>query len=869
MQTEEQAEAIRVKAMERFQEEPQELDLERLDARKLVQELRIHQIELEIQNEELRQAQQRVAEVAECYSDLYDFAPVGYLTVDKNTAIRQINLTAAVMLGVGRERLIGKPLSTRVPAAHHTALNTHIRAVLAHKEPAPFEIEIVCPDGRQLWVSIASSLVSARNEPSLCRVTLTDITALKRIERALRESEEKHRLIADNTVDCIWQMNMDLQFVYVNAAVTSLLGYRPNEWVGTRLSDHCPPGELKRMRAAIAAASALDGSGDDIVFEANIFHRDGHLIPFEIMGKVFFGRGREPLGLQGVARDISERRRAEAEIRKFKMLAESASYGVIITDLAGKITYSNAAFACLHGAEVEEMIGSDLSSLQPDRKWSPVHAAESGAHEYEEFGAREMVHRRRDGTEFDVLLNCTLVRDEAGAASFLTVTAMDITELKSLEAQLRQAQKMDLRFTGLDFFADPNRAAVCTWDGSVWLVTGFLGGTELTWRRIACGLFQPLGIKVIDEKLYVACRDQIVRLHDLNGDDEIDHYQCFNSDHQVTEHFHEFAMGLQVDDEGNFYYAKSARHAKTPLVPHHGTLLKVSPDGKHTEIVAVGFRAANGVCVNNDGSFFVTDQEGHWNPKNRINWVRPGRFYGNMWGYHDIDDESDSAMEEPLCWITNHFDRSPGELMWVDSKSWGPLNGALLNLSYGMGQIFVVPHEQLSEAHGGRWQGGMCALPVPLFPTGVMRGRFNPQDGQLYCCGMYAWAGNQQQPGGLYRVRYTGKPVHLPLSMFAKAQTVSIRFTDSLDPHVATDVDRYAVKAWDIRRTANYGSPHIKERELKIAAATLSADGQTVRLLIPELAATRCMEIRYALSASGGEPVIGTIHNTINVLPDE
>jgi PAS domain S-box-containing protein len=238
-------------------------------------------------------------------------------------------------------------------------------------------------------------------------------------------------------------MNMDLQFVYVNAAVTSLLGYRQNEWVGTRLSDHCPRGELNRMRAAIAAASAGDGSGDDIVFEANIFHRDGRLIPFEIMGKVLFGPAREPLCLQGVARDISERRRAEAQIRKFKMLAESASYGVIITDLAGKITYSNAAFACLHGAEVGEMIGSDLSSLQPDRNWSPVHAAESGVREYEEFGAREMVHRRRDGTEFDVLLNCTLVRDDAGSASFLAVTAMDITELKSLEAQLRQAQKMD------------------------------------------------------------------------------------------------------------------------------------------------------------------------------------------------------------------------------------------------------------------------------------------------------------------------------------------------------------------------------------------------------------------------------------------
>ena len=114
-----------------------------------------------------------------------------------------------------------------------------------------------------------------------------------------------------------------------------------------------------------------------------------------------------------------------------------------------------------------------------------------------------------------------------------------------------------------------------------------------------------------------------------------------------------------------------------------------------------------------------------------------------------------------LCWITNSFDRSPSELLWVDSKKWGPLNGSLLNFSYGYGLVYVVPHEEVD----GQMQGGMCALPLPQFPTGVMRGRFHPDDGQLYCCGMFAWAGNQQQPGGLYRIRRTDHPVHLPVEL--------------------------------------------------------------------------------------------------------
>ncbi len=228
-------------------------------------------------------------------------------------------------------------------------------------------------------------------------------------------------------------------------------------------------------------------------------------------------------------------------------------------------------------------------------------------------------------------------------------------------------------------------------------------------------------------------------------------------------------MDLQADAAGNLYYAKGARHGLKAVVPQHGTLLRVSRDGRKTDILATGFRAPNGVCVNADGTFFLTDQEGFWTPKNRINWVKPGGFYGNLWGYTDVTDPSDSAMEPPVCWITNAVDRSPAEVLRVEGDGWGPLKGALLNLSYGEGKVFVVPHETID----GRMQGGVAALPIPPFPTGVMRGRFHPIDGQLYACGMFAWAGNRTQDGGFYRVRSTGKTVHLPIGLNAKPRGCS------------------------------------------------------------------------------------------------
>ena len=430
------------------------------------------------------------------------------------------------------------------------------------------------------------------------------------------------------------------------------------------------------------------------------------------------------------------------------------------------------------------------------------------------------------------------------------------------------------RFTGLDFFSD-GRMAVCSWDGDVWIVQSEFVAAEagqrakpqerLLWRRIASGMFQPLGLRIVKDKIHVTCRDQLTVLHDLNGDEEIDYYECLNNDHQVTEHFHEFAMGLQTDDAGNFYYAKSGRHALKALVPHHGTLLRVSRDGSRTDILATGFRAANGVCLNPDGTFVVTDQEGFWNPKNRINWVKPDaqnpRFYGNMFGYTDVTDSSDEAMEKPLCWITNEFDRSPGELLWVTSDRWGPLKGSLLNLSYGYGKVYLVPHEAVGED----MQGGMIALPIPAFPTGVMRGRFHPSDQELYLCGMFSWAGSAQHPGGLYRLRTTDKPINLPIKLRALTTGMQLTFTSPLDAE-SVKVNNVAIRTWALKRTANYGSKHYDDRELQVTDVNVSENGTSVQIYLPEIQPTWCMEIKYQFKARNGQAVEGTIHNTIHRL---
>ena len=426
-----------------------------------------------------------------------------------------------------------------------------------------------------------------------------------------------------------------------------------------------------------------------------------------------------------------------------------------------------------------------------------------------------------------------------------------------------------MRVGGFDFFADARRGAVCTWQGDVWVVDG-LGGAldQFTWRRIASGMFQPLGVKIVEDKIFVTCRDQITLLRDLNGDGETDFYQNFNNDAQVTEHFHEFAIDLQTDREGNFHYAKAARHAKDALVPQHGTLLKVSKDGSKTEIIASGFRAPNGVCVNDDGTFIMSDQEGHWTPQNRINWIKPGGFYGNMMGYHEGKRPDD--FEPPVVWIHKAYDRSPAEQVWVTSKRWGPLEGSLLGLSYGTGRIFNV----LYESVGDQVQGGLVAIPIAESPTGIMRGRFHPGDGQLYVGGLFGWSSNKIKHGGFHRIRYSGRPVNMPAALHAVRSGMVITFTDALDPKTAADAGNYAVSRWTYQRSASYGSPDLKISQrgmpgrdpVEVTAVTLSADKKSVLLHIPDMQPSMQMQIRYTIHAADGAEISQVIENTIRVV---
>ncbi len=442
-----------------------------------------------------------------------------------------------------------------------------------------------------------------------------------------------------------------------------------------------------------------------------------------------------------------------------------------------------------------------------------------------------------------------------------------------------------VRFGGLAFFSDGRRAALCTHDGDVWIVSGIDDSLEkLEWRRFASGLYESLGIEIVHDTIYVSGRDGITRLQDLNHDGEADYYENFNHDIMSTEGFHEFVFDLQADAAGNFYFAKAnpvngggrgfgdqkASQGNGTVCSHAGSLFKVSADGKKFEVIARGFRAPNGIGVRADGQVTTSDNEGTWVPTTPINWVDGKTFHGVI--NKLTPPETAKNFAPPVVWLSHSdYDNSGGGQIWVTSDKWGPYKGEMLHESYGKSSLYLVMRQDISQ---GRQQGGVVKFPLK-FTSSVMRARFNPKDGQLYVAGLSEWQSNASRNTGLDRVRYTGKPVYSVSGIKVISGGVQLTFLQPLDKASAEDLQNWSGKRWNYLRSEDYGSPEFnvtdpkkKGREpINLTAAKLSADGRTVTLQVEDIRQVMQQSIKWDLVARDGTKVSQEIQQTIHEVP--
>jgi sugar phosphate isomerase/epimerase/cytochrome c2 len=418
---------------------------------------------------------------------------------------------------------------------------------------------------------------------------------------------------------------------------------------------------------------------------------------------------------------------------------------------------------------------------------------------------------------------------------------------------------------GHDFLSD-GRAAVCTLHGDVWLVGGIDDSLKkVTWQRFATGLFQPLGLKVVKDEIYVVGRDQITRLRDLNNDGEADVYENFNNDAHVTLNGHEYVTCLETDRAGNFYYVKGNCNSQTP---HDGSLLRVSTDGSKLDVFATGFRNPNGIGMGPKDEITVAPQEGEWTPASGVFLVREGGFYGGMMSHHRAVPPTD--FERPLVWFPRLADNSSGGQVWTTSSRWGPLSNHLLHMSYGQCRLRLILRDSGQLPELALNNGASIELPL-RFTSGIHRGRMNPHDGQLYVTGLKGWTTSAVHDGCFQRVRYTGKSLRMPIGLETYQNGVALRFSSPLDRNAAQDTANYQLEAWNYKWSAAYGSPEYRPSapgqtgrdEVEVRSATL-LDKQTVFLELANLRPVDQLAISYTLLSTDNQELDQSAILTLN-----
>jgi len=366
---------------------PQEhADFSPTEIRRLIYDLSVHQIELELQNEELRNIQEQLERAKNRYARLYHQAPVGYLTLDANGIIQQSNQTFADMVGVENSKLIGQALSSFMGGSDHDVFLGRFRSFFNN------------PDGKSVDVAlrVASRNLTARltgrreadtflpgeretTKPTLL-VIVNDISAQKAMEKALRQEQDASRQYLDVVGAIVVALRPDRTVGLINQAGCRLLGHAQGEIIGTDWFEQFLP-ERARPEAEAIFARLMAGMIEPVEYVENaVLTRNGEerIVAWHnavLRDAAGYVTGTLSTGTLSSGEDVTERRQAEAELQQLSLVAAHTTNAVFITDAKQRIEWVNRAFVRLTGFAPAEACGKSPDEVLQGTETDPAAVA--------------------------------------------------------------------------------------------------------------------------------------------------------------------------------------------------------------------------------------------------------------------------------------------------------------------------------------------------------------------------------------------------------------------------------------------------------------------------------------------------------------
>lgn len=382
---------------------------------------------------------------------------------------------------------------------------------------------------------------------------------------------------------------------------------------------------------------------------------------------------------------------------------------------------------------------------------------------------------------------------------------------------------------GIDFFSNGDMV-ICNWepDGGVYRISNYNGPREqIKVKRIAFGLAEPLGIKVVNDKLYVLQKQELTQLIDHDGDGVMDEYRCIANGWGVTDNFHEFAFGLGYRNGkfyGNLATAINPGGASTyPQNEDRGHVIEIDEKTGAYRLISRGLRTPNGVGMGPKGQMYISDNQGDWLPVSKIMLLKEGVFYGNR----SVDPEGTKNLKDfpPVVWLPqNEIGNSPSQIAPFNV---GPYKDQMVHGDVthgGLKRVFV-------EVVDGVYQGAVFRMTQGL-ESGVNRVVRGP-DGAYYIGGVGSsgnWGQTGKLPYGLQQLKYNGKTTFEMAEVRAKANGMELFLTEPLAVGSGETPQYYKVQQFTYVPTKEYGGPKVDEQDVPVKSVTISRDRKTVFL---------------------------------------
>ena len=441
------------------------------------------------------------------------------------------------------------------------------------------------------------------------------------------------------------------------------------------------------------------------------------------------------------------------------------------------------------------------------------------------------------------------------------------------------------------------RLFVSTRRGQVWIVENPLADdlADADVKLYHEGLWEGLGLDIVDDRVYVVQRGELSRLDDTDGDDRCDRVVTIADDWGVSGHYHEFAFGLPRESDGHWFVGLNVSfgdpewwHGRS-TVPYRGWVMRVSPDGD-VEPWAVGVRSPNGVCVDSQDRVFVTDNQGDWiasspiyrivkdgfygHPKS-LNWTEEYRAAGRV--AHDEIPPAEAATERvpPAIWIPYEWSRSTGNLLEDRSGgAFGVPEGQFVVAELTNGMILRAGFEDVQ----GVTQGWVTPLVQEI---GSVNRVFQAPDGTVFCGLTNRGWGGLAPADGLARVRFKGEtPMEVdsmaildlpgePSDSDADEFGFEVTFRRPVAEGWTPGAETVSMIQYDYDYWWEYGSPERHTEALELASATLSEDRTTLRARFAGMLPARCVRLtlKGVEAADGADLLHPTISYTVNQLP--